>query len=132
MTRALPRYQCHKVVHAVRILAFEVLDDETSKIMPDDPLNGAIVTAPGWHAKFHGHENDDPGYYVVYDDGYASWSPTKPFEDGYTLLQDGLSGTGQGMTAVEPDDAVPLPPSRSRSVPCCPSPAPPPSSATRS
>ena len=26
------------------------------------------------------------GYYVVYDDGYSSFSPAKAFEEGYTRL----------------------------------------------
>ena len=26
------------------------------------------------------------GYYVVYADGYASFSPSKAFEDGYTRI----------------------------------------------
>ena len=29
----------------------------------------------------------DPGYYVVYEDGYESWSPTKAFEDGHTRCE---------------------------------------------
>lgn len=28
----------------------------------------------------------DPGYYVVYADGYESWSPTQAFEEGYSSL----------------------------------------------
>lgn len=27
------------------------------------------------------------GYYVVYEDGYESWSPAEAFEKGYTLIQ---------------------------------------------
>ena len=26
------------------------------------------------------------GYYVVYEDGYRSYSPAKAFEDGYSLI----------------------------------------------
>lgn len=28
----------------------------------------------------------DPGYYVVYEDDYVSWSPTEAFEKGYTEI----------------------------------------------
>jgi len=27
------------------------------------------------------------GYYVVYEDGYESWSPTKEFQEGYELIE---------------------------------------------
>lgn len=30
---------------------------------------------------------DEPGYVVVYEDGYVSWSPAKAFEDGYRLSE---------------------------------------------
>lgn len=30
------------------------------------------------------------GYYVVYEDGYKSYSPAKAFEDGYSLISAGL------------------------------------------
>ena len=27
------------------------------------------------------------GYYVLYEDGFASWSPAKAFEEGYSRLE---------------------------------------------
>ena len=30
---------------------------------------------------------DEPGYVVVYEDGYVSWSPAKAFDDGYKLSE---------------------------------------------
>jgi hypothetical protein len=42
------------------------------------------VPAP-WAERFKGTD-EDPGYYVVYQDGYASWSPSKAFEDGYSRI----------------------------------------------
>ncbi len=32
------------------------------------------------------HEPQAGGYYVVYQDGYKSWSPADAFEEGYTLI----------------------------------------------
>lgn len=32
------------------------------------------------------HKPQAGGYYVVYDDGYKSWSPAKAFEEGYTRV----------------------------------------------
>lgn len=33
------------------------------------------------------HKPEPGGYYVVYKDGYASFSPAAAFEDGYTKIQ---------------------------------------------
>lgn len=32
------------------------------------------------------HKPEVGGYYVVYDDGYKSWSPAKAFEEGYMRI----------------------------------------------
>jgi len=32
------------------------------------------------------HKPQRGGYFVVYDNGYESYSPAKPFEDGYTRI----------------------------------------------
>ncbi len=32
--------------------------------------------------------NDEPGYLVVYPDGYESWSPKATFEAAYRLVSD--------------------------------------------
>lgn len=36
------------------------------------------------------------GYYVLYADGYESWSPAKAFEEGYSLVMDRM--VADGMT----------------------------------
>ena len=79
----MPRYQCHKQVWALRISAIETAEDGSAKIAPAERLYSTIQTKPGY--PFKGSE-DDLGYYVVYVDGYESWSPTRAFEDGYTLV----------------------------------------------
>jgi hypothetical protein len=81
----MPRYQCHKKVHALKIAAIEFNDAGFAKIAPKDEGYALFETAIGWPDRWHGSE-DDLGYYVVYDDGYTSWSPSKAFEDGYTRL----------------------------------------------
>ena len=53
----MPRYQSHKVVHALMIKFITETD------------SGHIYLLP-----------------VVYEDGYASWFSTKAFEDGYTRI----------------------------------------------
>jgi hypothetical protein len=41
-------------------------------------------TRAGWAARWSGQ--NDKGYYVLCEDGFDSWSPTKTFEDGYTKI----------------------------------------------
>lgn len=81
----MPRYQCHKQVHALKIAAMEVHPDQSATIAPADAGYEPFKTAAGWAARCKASEADT-GYYVVYDDGYASWSPSKVFEEGYTRL----------------------------------------------
>lgn len=73
------------MVQALQIAALEIDADHSAKIAPKDEGYAPFVTAPGWALRFSGGEAD-LGYYVAYDDGYASWSPTKAFEDGYSLI----------------------------------------------
>lgn len=80
---ALPQWQCHKVVQAAQI---DIIRDQH---VPD---GGAILTLTGgitvkvdatWVARNTARVG---GYYVVYEDGYASYSPQAAFEGGYTLM----------------------------------------------
>ena len=83
ITTELPIYQCHKKVRAAKITGFR------SNGIPEAPdillgEVGAIVShLPDWYAKNKPSIGD---YYVLYEDGYASISPAKPFESGYTKL----------------------------------------------
>jgi len=81
----MPRYKCHKEVWALKISAMEIHEDESATIIPADEGYGTFTTPPGWGTSFLGSE-DDPGYYVVYKDGYKSWSPSDAFEEGYTRI----------------------------------------------
>lgn len=95
----MPRYQCHKQVRALKIK--EVI----KHAHPDPNANDAAFEASplfqgahlffeeagyaprpvnaDWYRK---HDPSPGGYYVVYDDGYASFSPATAFEEGYTKL----------------------------------------------
>lgn len=83
--RLMPRYRCHKEVWALKIAAIEFLADGSGKIAPADEGYAPFETEEGYRPRFHGAE-DDLGYYVLYQDGYESWSPTKAFEEGYTRI----------------------------------------------
>lgn len=94
----LPRYQCHKQVYALKIKSIERLPEESrtnSDRESDGCGSGAIVTPEEdrRYAPFtvsadylRRHKPVAGGYYVVYDDGYQSFSPAKAFEEGYTLI----------------------------------------------
>ena len=72
-------YQCHKRVHAMKIgrvvgkTLFSVDGYETVEVS-NEYLRRWALTLVG-------------GYYVLYRDGYASFSPASEFEDGYTEIQ---------------------------------------------
>lgn len=90
----MPRYQCHKKVWALKI---ELVDhkpnpDHTGKtgassygaiIHPEDKRYPPFDVSPEYVCK---HRPHDGGYYVVYDDGYESFSPANAFEAGYSAI----------------------------------------------
>ncbi len=86
-TKEMPKYKCHKEVHALKIkniitnpnssvdIFFEN-EEYLPKNVEDEDLIKRLPHQPG-----------DQGYLVVYKDGYTSWSPTDAFEEGYTLIE---------------------------------------------
>lgn len=90
----LPQYKCHKVVHAVKIkaIAYKPNPDETGRSAASS--YGAVIAPEETSilpfdvpAEFvNKHNPHVGGYYVVYEDGYASFSPANAFEEGYTLI----------------------------------------------
>lgn len=85
----MPRYRCHKEVWALKIRDVELSADPTKAavIVPVAVGYRSFPAPDGWLDRFKGRESGDMGYYVVYADGYASWSPTQAFEEGYTLIE---------------------------------------------
>ena len=84
----LPTYVCHKKVQASKITGVPPCSGNCDGV---DPFyifteHGAICVNESLVSKIK-IEGDDFGYYVKYADGYESWSPTKAFEDGYSLYQ---------------------------------------------
>jgi len=87
----MPKYKCHKVVWALKIKSI-VRDGEGE----DRESDGSAIITPveEGYAPFrvdpdylHKHKPQVGGYYVVYKDGYKSFSPAKAFEDGYTFIK---------------------------------------------
>lgn len=80
----MPQYRCHKVVRAAKITA---LRQNGNPDMPDlvlGEIGGIVTVLPDWHAK---NKPQVGGYYVVYEDGYRSYSPAKAFEEGYIKIE---------------------------------------------
>jgi hypothetical protein len=81
-----PRYKSHKQVQALKIKRVEVSPDNVTWITPtDERFDMFSVDDPTWRERYKG-TSDDTGYYVIYEDGYTSWSPSKAFEEGYTRV----------------------------------------------
>ncbi len=85
----MPKYRSHKEVWALRIL--EVLDP----VLPGQESDGSRLILPAdegfapfrvEHDYVRKHNPQAGGYYVVYQDGYKSWSPAEAFESGYTRI----------------------------------------------
>jgi hypothetical protein len=83
--RELPKYQSHKQVWALKVKEVMCKSDRSEgAIIPEDE-GYAPIPVTGDYLKKH---NPQPGgYYVVYPDGYKSWSPAEAFESGYTRIQ---------------------------------------------
>jgi len=86
----MPRYKCHKEVWALKI---QNIKDPTE---PGNETDGSRIITPAEsgfapfrvdHEYVRKHKPEVGGYYVVYADGYKSFSPAKAFEDGYTLIK---------------------------------------------
>ncbi|MFP9529110.1 hypothetical protein [Pectobacterium brasiliense] len=90
----MPRYQCHKKVWALKIkdIQHKPNPDTTGNsisasygavIIPQDAGYGPFEVSAEYVAK---HKPQAGGYYVVYEDGYKSFSPADAFESGYKSI----------------------------------------------
>lgn len=89
----MPKYKSHKTVHALKIKGI-VFDSDLAQNEGRETDGSAIITPeePGYapfsvdNNYIRKHTPKAGGYYVVYADGYKSFSPAAAFEDGYTLV----------------------------------------------
>lgn len=89
----MPRYRSHKEVWALKIQRIkfdsDVAQEEnretdgSATIYPEEKGYAPIKVNREYVSK---HNPQAGGYYVVYADGYKSWSPAEAFEDGYTRV----------------------------------------------
>lgn len=81
----MPKYKCYKEVWALKIKQIEAHKTEEDKyiITPEEVGLAPFIVPTDYIYK---HSPEVGGYYVVYKDGYKSFSPAKAFEDGYQLI----------------------------------------------
>lgn len=87
----MPKYKCYKEVWALKIKAIDPFVPE-----PNNETDGSATITPeeSGYAPFkvdgaymQKHQPKVGGYYVVYKDGYKSFSPAEAFESGYELIK---------------------------------------------
>ena len=79
----LPTYTCHKQVWALKIenVSTERRMDGKNTLTFYDRKYKNLEVSQEYMKKHRPHAG---GYFVVYKDGYYSFSPSEPFESGYT------------------------------------------------
>lgn len=78
VSAAMPAYRSHKIIHALEIKAVDgyrlsFVEAEFADIEADPAMFSRYTPVPG-------------DRYMVYPDGYKSFSPKRAFEDGYTRV----------------------------------------------
>jgi len=81
--REMPKFKCHKEVHALKIDRVTLNPNNSVDLFFEDERYSPINLEEPWNDH---HEPKVGGYYVVYEDGYASFSPGEAFEKGYALI----------------------------------------------
>lgn len=82
----MPKYRSHKEVWALKIK--DVLCDTRKTegaIIPEEEGFASIPVSSEYMKK---HNPQPGGYFVVYPDGYESWSPAAAFESGYARVDE--------------------------------------------
>lgn len=88
----MPRYKCHKEVWALKIKEIRQAPADQERcnqggdyyLVPEDPQYAPIMVGHDNYVLKHAPHAG--GYYVVYADGYKSFSPARAFEGGYTRV----------------------------------------------
>lgn len=94
---SIPEFKCHKKVKAFKILSISPnpLDFGSALYGCLNAKSIAVFPSEQYMAK---HKPVQGGYYVLYEDGYESYSPTKAFEEGYSLMSNkAVSGESEEL-----------------------------------
>lgn len=76
--REMPKYKCHKEVWALKIKAIDGL-----VITPEETGFAPFTVTERFRRR---NDVKAGGYYVVYADGYKSYSPEDQFVEGYSII----------------------------------------------
>lgn len=78
----VPQYRCHKIVRAAKIT--EIRESKLAgAVLILGEIRGQKQVDLAWQMK---HKPEVGGYYMIYGDGYTSYSPATAFEEGYSKL----------------------------------------------
>lgn len=80
----MPKYTCHKQVWALLIEEVVTIEAGFGFITPANRSFAPFQVDSNYMDK---HKPKKGGYYVVYEDGYKSFSPASAFEKGYTKVE---------------------------------------------
>lgn len=87
----MKKYISHKIVDAAKILNVQEVTGESAGFrLTLEGEEDAILVPENFYARGGPYE-DDLGYLVVYAAGHKSWTPSEPFEAGYTELGSALT-----------------------------------------
>ena len=79
----MPRYRCFKEVHALKISSVGKNPENGNAILVFDGAYQPKEMTAEYGDK---HSPKEGGYYVLYADGYESFSPAEAFENGYEWI----------------------------------------------
>lgn len=93
----MQRYRCYKLVDADLIVGSYTREEWPEQMaIPADAAHGIRLQGGEWvnltTKEVARHVPEVGEYFVVYRDGYRSFSPAKEFEDGYTPLLEESTG----------------------------------------
>lgn len=93
--KGLPRYKSHKIVAAAKIIGIEDKLTLLLAVPGADEKGSPTLMTVDWITR---HKPQVGGYYVVYDDGYGSYSPAKAFEEGYKPIEPAVPPDADDIT----------------------------------
>lgn len=79
----LPDYRSHKIVKAGEIVNMASKGDGYILTLRVDDVQQDVAIDRDWYNRFHPEIGQ---FFVVYEDGYSSVSPSAAFRGGYTRL----------------------------------------------
>lgn len=104
----LPRYKSHKTVAALKIAKVHKDAHDQVWLTPAEGQGRPYGAFRVSHDYLLRHKPEAGGYYVLYADGYESWSPAKAFDDGYTLITEEPE-QHTAIAEAAPEAAAPAP-----------------------